>query len=297
MQHGLENYRSTGYRNGFVFIWLAGLLLVCNVYANDLTDFGAITNDPGVQRPGKVVWMDLLTTDVPAATEFYTDVFGWQFDHSADGSYAYATLNGKPVAAIAEYDDDLKQAEGLWLASISVANVDAAIAIVEANGGRVIEHAENLPGRGRTALVEDPQGAVFMLLRSDSGDPEDGDAVNNDWLWTELWTVDVTAAIHFYEEVFSYRTFAFKGTAGSEFNVMGRDQAPRASVLKIQLEDVEPNWLGYLLVDDVDATARMVLKAGGKVLVAPQRDEFNTDVAIVADPTGGVFALQQQENK
>ena len=60
---------------------------------------------------------------------------------------------------------------------------------------------------------------------------------------------------------------------------------------------VEPAWLAYLLVDDVDKTARKVLKAEGAVLVPPQRDGFNEDVAIVADPTGGVFALQHRRAK
>ena len=48
-------------------------------------------------------------------------------------------------------------------------------------------------------------------------------------------------------------------------------------------------------VADVIATVKAVEKAGGEVLLAPQKDGFNDDVAIIADPTGGVFALQQKE--
>jgi len=39
--------------------------------------------------------------------------------------------------------------EGLWLASISVPDADAAVSAVKANGGKVIEPPEDLPGRGR----------------------------------------------------------------------------------------------------------------------------------------------------
>ena len=88
-----------------------------------------------------------------------------------------------------------------------------------------------------------------------------------------------------------------KDDSGCVFQVMGRDQQPHASVVKSPLADVQPNWLPYLLVDNVDATARRVLNAGGAVLLPPQKDGFILDVAIVADPTGGVFALQQKEAK
>lgn len=297
MQDGLESKRSVGKQAGLALTWLIGLLLTFNVCASDLTGFGAITNNPDVRRPGKPIWMDLLTSDVPTAVTFYSDVFDWKFEYNMDGSYAYATLNGEPVAAIAEYESDQKQAEGLWLVSISVADLDAALEKVKASGGRVLEPAENLAGRGNAAVVEDPQGAVFMLLHSESGDPVDSDTVHHDWLWVELWTNSVPEAVQFYEDVFNYRSLELKGNAGTVMTVLGRDQVPRSSVIEIQLDDVEPNWLGYLQVKDVDATARKVLNAGGRVLIAPQKDELNADVAIVADPTGGVFALQQQEAK
>lgn len=282
-------------------IFQSGLLLlalawsVTAVQAGDLDDYGAITDSKSlVQRPGSMVWMDLLTGDVRAASSFYGDVFGWDFETSPDGEYAYATLNGRPVASIVAYDDNVSEAEGLWLPSISVTDVDQAVAAVKSGGGVIIDPPEDLPGRGRYVLIEDPTGAVVMFLRATTGDPARVEMVN-DWFWSELWTDDEDAATRFYEEVVGYRTVPVKDSEGSTYKVLGRDQNPYATVVKTSLPDVEPNWLAYLLVDDVDETARRVLKAGGAVLIPPQKDGFNTDVAIVADPTGGVFALQQKE--
>lgn len=267
------------------------------VQAETIPDYGPITTDASaIERPGKVVWMDLVTGDVRAAAEFYRDIFNWQFKFSGNDSYAYATLNGKPVASIAAYDEDVEGGVGLWIASISVDDVDATVGRIKKHGGSIIEAPEDLPGRGRFALIEDPTGAVVMLLRAKGGDPQSEESVNG-WLWVELWTNDVNAATEFYENVIGYRTVTVKDGSGGVFQVMGRDQTPHASVIEAPLPDVEPIWLPYMRVDNVDATAREILKAGGSVIVPPQKDGLNVDVAIVADPTGGVFALQQKEVK
>lgn len=263
--------------------------------AGPLLDYGAVANGTdNPQRPGAVVWMDLLTTDVAVASRFYGDVFGWDVEISEGGEYAYATLDGRPLAAIVAYEDEIGAAEGLWLPSVSVSDVDRALSAVKRHGGAIIEPPEDLPGRGRSMLVEDPTGAVLMLLRASGGDPAPDKQVNA-WFWNELWTDDVAEATAFYEGVADYRTVAVKDSAGARYKVMGRDQTPYASVVHSPLPNVEPTWLAYILVDDVDATARKVLKAGGAVLLPPLRDGFNEDIAIVADPTGGVFALQQKK--
>lgn len=276
---------------------LGTVVFLTAVQAETIPDYGPITNDASaIERPGKVVWMDLVTGDVRAAAKFYQDIFDWQFKFTGKDSYAYAKLNGKPVASIAAYDEDVEGGEGLWIASISVADVDAAAKRVKKHGGSIIEAPEDLPGRGRYAVIEDPTGAVVMLLRADGGDPQSDDAVNG-WLWTELWTDDVDAATGFYENVAGYRTVTVNDGSGGVFQVMGRDQAPHASVVEAPLPDVEPIWLPYMRVENVEATTREVLKAGGSVIIPPQKDGLNDDVAIVADPTGGVFALQQKEAK
>lgn len=238
--------------------------------------------------------MDLLTPDVRRAAGFYSAVFGWEFEFSPGGDYAYGTLNGEPVASIVDLEDAIEGAEGLWLPSIAVRDVKTAVNAVYANGGSVLEGPEDLPGRGRYALVEDPSGAAFMVLRTETGDPQRA-AVAGRWVWDELWTNDVDAAVTFYQTVFDYRSVAFTDGAGGVHRVMGRDRTPLAGVVKLPLPEVEPTWLAYLEVGDVDASARQVLKAGGAVLVPPGRGGLNEDIAIVADPTGGVFALQQKE--
>ena len=258
---------------------------------------GPITAEPtGQFRPGKVIWVDLVTDDVRRASDFYRQVLGWAVRLSEDGSYAEAGYRGRPVAAFARYEYDAPDDEAQWVISISVPDVDAAAAAVRNHGGEVLEGPENLKDRGRYVLVNDSRGAVLMFLEASGGDPLDEAAVANEWLWAELWTDDPAAAVAFYESVVGYKTVAARETDGGELRVMGRDGVARATVVKSPWPEVTPNWLPYLLVDDLAGTIDAIEANDGEVLVPPSA-AGDGDAAIVADPTGGVFALQQREGQ
>jgi predicted enzyme related to lactoylglutathione lyase len=75
-----------------------------------------------------------------------------------------------------------------------------------------------------------------------------------------------------------------------------RDGRPRGGVAKIEWKGVKPNWVPYVGVKDIDAVVLKAKKLGGKVLIGldPDRED---DVAILADPSGAVFGVQQLGGK
>ena len=141
------------------------LLLPLLALSDDVEDFGPIWNSPTNQeRPGKLVWMDLRTADVVKAANFYERVFAWEFEFNEDSSYAYGSLAGAPVAAIALYeDDDTIPNKGLWLTSIAVNDVDAAVDRVVTQGGEVVDGPAELPHRLGNKDTHSP--LHFMLER------------------------------------------------------------------------------------------------------------------------------------
>lgn len=248
--------------------------------------------------PGELVWADLVTTDVDAAVAFYTGVFGWDARRSEDPGYVELASNGELIAAIADFDDDtVAPGSAQWLVSISVSDVDSVAEKFGQRGGRVLEAPEDFPDRGRFAVVGDDQGAVLMLLRASGGDPQRNDPAAGTWGWAELWTRDVAQAVAFYEAVIGYRASRVPGEGGQESVVLSTQDRPRATVVEIPGDSVEPNWLPYVLVADGRATLQRMTTAGGAVLMTS--DDVDNDsgafAAIVADPTGGVFAIQEME--
>lgn len=243
--------------------------------------------------PGQLVWADLLTPDVAAAKRFYSSVFDWQF--SGDEQYAQASHAGVPVAGIAFHvprDPDV--GEVAWLVSVSVDDVDAAAAAVIDAGGKVLEAPRTAPDRGRFAIVEDDQEAVVVLLRSAQGDPPDRRSTDNEWIWAELWTPDPNRAAEFYRSTVGYDVKTITASGGSEYVLLVHDGKPKTGIVRMPWDKVEPHWLPYLRVADVSDTVARVEAAGGAVLVAPSEEFDDGSVAIVSDPTGGVFAIQQR---
>jgi predicted enzyme related to lactoylglutathione lyase len=129
-------------------------------------------SDPpsGEYRQGKFVWIDLVTADLPAAEKFYGTLFGWTFTRVGDDPvrYTLAWQAGYPVAGLAARAPAPVPAPGpttaevrkaWWVAYMSVPDVDRAAAEVVAKGGKVLIPARGLEGRGRMALLADPDGA------------------------------------------------------------------------------------------------------------------------------------------
>ena len=257
-----------------------------------------VTTDASNQRhPGKIIWVDLVTNDVSSAASFYRNAFNWDISVNSDASFAEASYQGQPIATIAKYEEDAPENEARWLVSISVPDVDATATAVRKHGGKVLDGPVNLPDRGRYVLVDDSTGAVLMFLQASGGDPADEKPKPNNWLWAELWTDDPDRAASFYKAVVGYKSKTVREADGSDVMMLGREGIARASVVKIPWADVSPNWLPYLLVEDISETLKSVEKHGGSVVLYTANDSSNANVAIVADPTGGVFALQQKEDR
>jgi predicted enzyme related to lactoylglutathione lyase len=268
-------------------IGLAAVLVAVHTAYGD----PSITSAPtGEWDPGQLVWADLLTDDVAAARQFYAEVFGWQF--VGDDTYLQASNKGMPVAGIAYHEPrEPDVSEVVWLVSISVEDVDNAAAAVPGAGGQVLEGPSTVAQRGRYAVVEDGQGAVFAILRSEQGDPPDRKDIDNEWIWGELWTRVPERAEQFYAAVAGYDSREIQSSNGS-YTALVRGGKPRTGIVELPWDDVLPHWLPYLRVADVGETIGRVERAGGQVLLAPSAAHDEGTVAIVSDPTGGVFAIQ-----
>jgi len=276
---------------------LALLLTLATIPAVNAQLASPISNAPsGEIIPGDVVWADLVKTDVDSATAFYTQVFGWQARAGDDSGYVELASNGRVIAAVVRYDDDdIAAGNARWMASISVADVDESARGVERHGGSILQAPEEFPDRGRFAVVADSQGAAFMLLRAPGGDPAETDVATGAWGWAELWTRDVRQAARFYEDTIGYRAMHNPDDPGPQPVVLTTEGRPRATIVEIPWEDVDPNWIPYVPVADARATLDRAKAAGGSVLLTSDdvEDDEGSFAAVIADPTGGVFAIQQ----
>jgi predicted enzyme related to lactoylglutathione lyase len=239
------------------------------------------------------VWYDLLTEDVEGARQFYGELFGWRFT-GVDGGDAVtiARVNGREVAAIVSLEGTQQEIDGAaWFSSVSVSDVDDASARAR-RGGTLNVEPRDLPNRGRYAVIHDPLGAAFVLLRATGGDPVDRDDFEpGEFLWTELWTTDARQAVAYYEAVLGY-TAEFMGVEPRPYFLMSRDGEPRAGIGELPPGEARAAWVPYITVTDAQAIADRVEGLGGELLVAPDA-MIRGSAAVMADPSGAIFAVQE----
>src|SRR5215470_5485085 len=124
---------------------------------------------PGAQlvnEPGTWSWNELITTDVDGAKAFYGSVFGWGSETHGDGPGAYTewTVGGRSIGGMMEKPPTMPdEMPSHWGVYFSVADVDDAVARVEALGGSVIMPPFEVEP-GRMAVVMDPGGAPFNVI-------------------------------------------------------------------------------------------------------------------------------------
>lgn len=63
--------------------------------------------------------------------------------------------------------------------------------------GSTLGDVFDMKGRGKAAIVRDPQAAMFGIIKTDHGDPEPQTGVG-EFIWTELWAEDPAAVSRFY---------------------------------------------------------------------------------------------------
>jgi predicted enzyme related to lactoylglutathione lyase len=123
-----------------------------------------------VNDPGSLTWNELATNDVPAATRFYSELFGWSAEAMDTGGgppYTIVRVGDRTNGGITAL-----RREGVpphWLVYFTTADTDATVARVEELGGRTVVPAMDVP-QGRIAVVLDPQGAAFALFQGEVDD-------------------------------------------------------------------------------------------------------------------------------
>ena len=249
--------------------------------------------DPSVE-PGSFVWHDLLTRDVAGAKRFYGELFGWRFEDTkrADRPYAIARAGATPVAGIVDVSG-IADAGTQWLSFMTVANVDAAVALFQSGGGKVLVPPRDLP-LARAAVVADPQGAPLGLAQLRRDVPNPAQPTASHFFWQEYLARDAGQALDFYKKVAGYNPAISDTRLGVEYHVLKKARGGAGLFqLSTNVTDVQPNWLPYVLVNDAASLAARVTSLGGRVIVPAAPERRNNSLIVVADPAGAVIALQK----
>lgn len=258
-------------------------------------------------RPGDFIWYELLTHDADAAGAFYGAVVGWtssaaglpgmdyRLFSSGDGTDMADGVAGYMAITPEMADHGARPA---WVGYIAVEDVDSVAADSIAAGGAVLMPAMDLPGVGRMAMVSDPAGAPFYIMRGASDETSHSFAATEPKIghgaWNELASTDPAAAKAFYAA-----QFGWVQDGAMDMGPMGQYEFLWASDKRFMLGAVMPavrgepsHWLFYFRVADIDVAHHALIAHGGTIYQDPVALPDGGDFSLIAiDPAGAHFGL------
>ncbi len=108
------------------------------------------------------------------------------------------------------------------------------------------------------------------------------------FVWYEHLTRDVQEAIAFYSEVTGWKTQPFP--QGGDYLMWVGSQGPLGGVMRLPEEAAKagapPHWMAHVHVADVDATAALAKKLGGKIYHGPTDIPTVGRFVVIGDPQG-----------
>lgn len=115
---------------------------------------------------GSMVWHELTTDDPAKAAHFYETALGIKIE-TTETPMPYSTLmvHDHPVAGIFKLTPEMVGVPSSWNVYFGTDDVDATARKVQAVGGILIREPFDIPGVGRMAVIQDPQGAVFQVMK------------------------------------------------------------------------------------------------------------------------------------
>ncbi len=248
---------------------------------------------------GTPVWYELLCNDPQAARRFYQAVVGWKIDESPPPGltmdYRMISAADGLVGGVFTLNAEMTEqgAQPCWMMYLGVDDVDRCVTELVAAGGSVQMPAMDLPDVGRIAMVADPQGAPFYVMRGATDDTSTACAPDRagHGAWHELHAINVDKATDFYTAQFGWRksTAMDMGPAGiyQLWASGGRDLGG----IMADTQFPRPAWLIYFRVDGIERAAKRIVDAGGQVVNGPMEVPGGGWIVNGVDPEGAMFAL------
>jgi predicted enzyme related to lactoylglutathione lyase len=268
---------------------------------------------------GVPCWVDTNQPDPEAAVNFYSGLFGWEIEDAmppgSEQHYFMARIRGGDVAAISPIPEGAPPT-ATWDTYIWVQSADDTAAKAKDAGGQIVREPTDVFDAGRTAVLADPEGAVFCVWQParhrGAQIVNEAGSVN----FNNMNTRDAGAAKKFYGAVFGWGTMPMGGGAeawtlpgyGDHLELLNPGTRERMASMGAPADfidvvatltplpdgdrDVPAHWSVTFATEDADATARKASELGGQVIAGPF-DAPWVRMAVIVDPQGASFIASQ----
>ena len=120
-----------------------------------------------VNQQGALCWNELATSNTEVAGKFYTQLFGWttKVMPGASGPYTEFMRGQTPAGGMLQVTKEWGNTPSHWMVYFAVADCDDRVTKAKQLGGGVKVPPTDIPTVGRFSVLQDPQGAVFSIIK------------------------------------------------------------------------------------------------------------------------------------
>ncbi|HUE79837.1 MAG TPA: VOC family protein [Sphingomicrobium sp.] len=247
-------------------------------------------------RHGEFIWYELLTAEPEEAKAFYEPVVGWRFGEPSPDHAGYREIRTETghAGGVLPLTQEMRDhgARPTWLGYVGVDDVDATVAKAQAAGATLLMPAWDIAGIGRIALLADPQGAPFYVMRGASEEASDAfspDSVGHA-TWNELTTSDLEAAKLFYLPLFGW-TLGDTMPMGEMGDYQFLEHGGRMIGAMMQRGDTRPSWNFCFRTADLERSVDDIKARGGSVTYGPAEVPGGERIVVALDPESSQFML------
>lgn len=245
----------------------------------------------------RFVWHDLMTPDLDTAQAFYSRVIGWRVADAGmpDGNYRVCLVGEVGVAGIMGFrapDDPI--VAPFWSGYIYTPDVSAVAERTLKLGGAIYREPRIVPGNLEFAILLDPHGAMFNIMRPLKNGPWPKWCRGTPGTigWNELHSGNWEEAWAFYSELFGWvkQEAIDLGPLGT-YQTFGIGDVAFGGMMTKRPERPDLFWQYYWNVDAIGAAVQRIQAAGGKVIMGPHQVPGGLWIINGQDPQGGIFAV------
>jgi uncharacterized protein len=227
-----------------------------------------------------VVYFEVGAAQNRPLVEFYEALFGWGMRSPAEGYTMIDTRGGGGVNGGVGRSGTGEPWSTFY---VEVDDLAATLDKVASMGGRTVVEPMEIPGMGRFAMFDDPDGVLVGLVGRSAGivqEPSAGDGAAVDWF--EVLGADAQRSQAFYRELFGWTVgqgaYGQVDAGGGIRGAIGAGGEDRWATV-------------YASVDDVEAVLARAEALGGRRVYGPNPVDDHTETGAFRDPAGNVFGV------
>ncbi|WP_431872740.1 VOC family protein [Nocardiopsis eucommiae] len=250
---------------------------------------------------GSPCWIELTTSDVDRATDFYSRVFGWTTESAGPdtGGYMLIRYEGSLIGGLGPKMSEDQPVS--WSLYFNTPDLDATFNRARELGATPYVEPTDVMGLGRMAYVADPQGGSVSLWEAGTLPGMERTDDPNTLVWAELWTPSAQGARDFYGGLFGWEFADFELPGDGGVYAVARpaglgDDRAFGGIMGVDAADLPAtrgaaDWHPVFHVTDCDATVAEMTAAGGHIHMGPDDVPGVGRLAVGADPFGAGYVL------